>query len=542
MMYPVRIENLTRCHQNDIDQDQDALWTVLDFPRATNLLLAERMYSEGGFSRSYAQVKLTNDGNGVSVDFPKGTVVVGESTAGKGVTLTTMDNVAVGDTVIRLLYPVSDDQATHGRCRVGALPELGFQITQGCLNANGTLQFANSESPYPYIYAYEYSVLHDNNNDRTLKKLSANAEDEMLLCGERCPHRTFEKFFDYYMVPDYGDRWVRSAIHKKKTLYARGDGDFRGYNSGAQLEAVRHGSVYLNVWMYVIRKLEGAIDICLGFGDSVIEDEAVYAFSGEHSQDAALHSWDQAVAFYTGSREGSERNGTGRLMHAVADIQCAYFKTCGNHGIDGLAMATSEIFEHFDKGQALLMVEGERDCNALQAEKEIIENKMAIPLVQGAIMFAYIRERQKENEANQAHGATFAASVLPLVHYCSPGDAQIIYENMKVGSGKPDFVQVKSAFERNYQCMGITCSDVGGYYDSDSDAYFPDASPCHHTSSEGGNGKAVGLGIVFGLIVPVLVLGAWYFLRRKRRKNVDTEHIMRGPPKDAFGKSAYDIQ
>ena len=45
---------------------------------------------------------------------------------------------------------------------------------------------------------------------------------------------------------------------------------------------------------------------------------------------------------------------------------------------------------------------------------------------------------------------------------CSKDDAQIIWDNLKLGAGpSTDKLAVKAAFERNYQCMGVKCSDVG---------------------------------------------------------------------------------
>ena len=66
-----------------------------------------------------------------------------------------------------------------------------------------------------------------------------------------------------------------------------------------------------------------------------------------------------------------------------------------------------------------------------------------------------------------------------------------------------DFIAVKSAFERNYGCMQITCQDVGGIWDSSTSEYMGDAAPCGTSSSSSVNvGLAVGLSIA-GLVVAV---------------------------------------
>lgn len=108
---------------------------------------------------------------------------------------------------------------------------------------------------------------------------------------------------------------------------------------------------------------------------------------------------------------------------------------------------------------------------------------MTIPLIQGTLRYAYVQDIQNDKrEKAHAEGATFAAAVLPLIHACSADDAQVIFANMKVDSntiGTVSFKVVKSAFERNYQCLGITCADVGGLLDVvNSNEYLPHAASC----------------------------------------------------------------
>merc|ERR1719248_410599 len=50
--------------------------------------------------------------------------------------------------------------------------------------------------------------------------------------------------------------------------------------------------------------------------------------------------------------------------------------------------------------------------------------------------------------------------------------------NMKVGASSTNFAAVKTVFERNYNCMGITCAEVGGLWNSAASKYYDGASPC----------------------------------------------------------------
>eukprot|EP00965_Chrysotila_dentata_P153624 5077444-Pleurochrysis_carterae.AAC.1 len=49
---------------------------------------------------------------------------------------------------------------------------------------------------------------------------------------------------------------------------------------------------------------------------------------------------------------------------------------------------------------------------------------------------------------------------------------------MRIGAPLTSWSAVKAAFERNYECMGITCAEVGGLWDLSGSRYFPGATPC----------------------------------------------------------------
>ena len=81
-----------------------------------------------------------------------------------------------------------------------------------------------------------------------------------------------------------------------------------------------------------------------------------------------------------------------------------------------------------------------------------------------------------------AEGATYAAALLPLLRYCDSSSgrtaATIVAEQMALGSPSANFVKVKNAVEQSFQCLGITCVEVGGLWDANTRAYRPDAAAC----------------------------------------------------------------
>merc|ERR1719253_23954 len=150
---------------------------------------------------------------------------------------------------------------------------------------------------------------------------------------------------------------------------------------------------------------------------------------------------------------------------------CKNFGTC-NNDLNG------KIFELFKRGRNLLL--NDMDCIPLNEVVEQITNLMTIPLVQGMLNAAYTKDNFKDSrEKVEAKGATFAAAVLPIVDFCGHNWAEMIYKNMRLGhDGRGSFEVVKDAVERQYECMGISCKDVGGIINLIDGTYHANAEPC----------------------------------------------------------------
>ena len=266
-------------------------------------------------------------------------------------------------------------------------------------------------------------------------------------------------------------------------------------------EAAKKGSAYMNTAMYVIRELEDALDDC----------EA----SSSTRNGGSVQALDEAVAFYTGSLEGQDGSGDGVQMYALAEKRCADFKTCGDKGIftKGDARMNIDIFRQFELMQRNLNV---GNCAKARKNKEEIETQMMVPLVQGTLRYAWKKANEESTvgEKEEAEGATFAAAVLPYVARCSEADAASIFNNMKPGSGfGGDYLAVKGAFERNYGCMGITCTDVGGLYDDANAMWFVGAAPCGDNKKRGVNGALI-VGLSIGGVIALGLI--CLFIKRRR--------------------------
>lgn len=227
---------------------------------------------------------------------------------------------------------------------------------------------------------------------------------------------------------------------------------------------------FLNIWMWVIHQMEHAIDMC--------ERDCTGSNTKKCLESPAVHEWDTSVAYYTGSRMTTDIDAGSMMFHAT-EKRCIAFKTCGENGdkAAGAARANQLVFKNFMMGQRQLR---HGDCNGARKSKEVIVRQMTVPLVQGTLQYAHkVAHSENYDEQFSADFTAFAFSVIPIVNECNEEDAIAIHHELKASTDSDvDFRAIKNALERNYQCMNITCDDVGGIYDLATGQYEPDAKPC----------------------------------------------------------------
>ena len=346
---------------------------------------------------------------------------------------------------------------------------------------------------------------------------------------------TFFQFFNYYGVSDYSDKIVQAAFTKTSVDLNGKTFDFSNYDIEPRagmfypvfyflwcmftytamviylinhfvvfkcIEVVAKVSAYLGVAMYALREIEDSIDDCI-------------SGNVERNLDS-VQALDEAVAFYTGSLEGTDGSGSGVFVYALAEKRCVDFKTCGATGdqITGNAKVNMNIFSQFSKMKVNI---ANKDCSAALLDKEAIAKQLFVPMIQGTIRYAYKQSQPDTNIKAEAEGAAFAAAVLPIIAACNSESAATIFEQMKPNSGQTaDFESVKNAFESTYDCMGISCADVGGLYDSATSKYYDGAAPC-------GSGKGSKAGLAVGLTIGGIFVIAMIamFVRRRGQSSVE---------------------
>jgi len=261
--------------------------------------------------------------------------------------------------------------------------------------------------------------------------------------------------------------------------------------------------VTMDVFMYTIRMLEESVHQCRKATEENTDSKK------------ALSDLDGAVAFYTGSLE--DGSGAGKFLYALADEECKQFKTCGPNGdaLQGTAKVNLEIFEYLNAMQANTTT---LSCSDARKYKDQILWKMRVPLIQGTLRYAYMRKHKQVTGTDKAVGAAYAASIVPLVAACNFQDAVIIGDSMETMTRETEFTRVKLAFEKNYACLAVTCSDIGGYYAPDKNVYHAGAEPCvFDTQVQAGSEdkKKSGWAIALPLFV-VIAVGC--FVQRRRNK------------------------
>jgi hypothetical protein len=166
------------------------------------------------------------------------------------------------------------------------------------------------------------------------------------------------------------------------------------------------------------------------------------------------------------------------MVHTLAEKRCADFGTCAN-GRTGAATANVKHLAMARQGRNKILA---GDCFTVVGEFDGIVDQMTVPLIQGMLKYAF-----KADPANTlgscetagdncdkawAEGWAFAAAVLPRLHYCSSDSndvAKLVKDNLDVAASPQmaaGFAALKTAVESVYDCLGVTCADIGAFQTS----------------------------------------------------------------------------
>mmetsp|Transcript_19739 Transcript_19739/g.36842 ORF Transcript_19739/g.36842 Transcript_19739/m.36842 type:complete len:539 (-) Transcript_19739:251-1867(-) len=503
-----------------IDFDQAMIESFVEL-RKMDAAIA--VYKEGAFSQSIARLHLKN-ANPPRIPIPEGTKIVGNTDDGIMVTgrLTETISPWSADTEdVELLVEYDSTSEQTWFCHLGGLLIAETGDFSGCFASKGMitiLDFQNSAPKYTYNYTYAHTG--DTFNGRTIQGLSTNVD---MSFGDS---KHYDMFVNYYGAHDYANLWIQAALDGKPTEFLHGNADFWGFDDHTVGKEIMYTAPkVLNVWMYVIRMMEYAVARCnLPCGDVM----------GNRCDDIPVRAWDQAVAYYAGSLEGEHGEREGIMLYDLADKMCTKFKTCSADGMndEGTSSVNLRIIDLFSQGQLGLL---RRQCSEVDALKNQIINLMAVPLIQSSLYNAHIRNFTSGFE--ELKGATYAASVLPLIHDCNPEDAETIFASLGLGQSNEtmDTVKVKEAFENNYGCLGVTCEDIGGVWEGK--YYGQYASPCNYQVEDAKQplGTLGIIVIICFLLVPMMLAAFFIYFRKRTTRPSPSDNLYDEENLDAFG-------
>merc|ERR1712025_92879 len=207
-------------------------------------------------------------------------------------------------------------------------------------------------------------------------------------------YEMFEKYKAYYGVGDYADIYIRAALDGADGTGTNVNMDFTAKDDDFRVESAKTAVTFWSVWMYLIWEMEDAIGDCnAGCSDC---------------NDAPVHAWDEAWAFYTGSLEGKFGNAAGIFPYRLAEDMCSELDTC----LAGKSKVNRELEDAFIDGKNMI---DNANCDGAQAYKGTIMTKMSIPLIQATLTSAYAIAQGDSSSKAKAKAAAFAGSILPQV-------------------------------------------------------------------------------------------------------------------------------
>lgn len=475
-----------------ISMDQAVIEDFVGFDSEENFAAALEVYRRGGHSKSFASLTLEG---GLPMAIPKGRTMVGKNNAGETVSGRALDDYPINATSIGFQYVTGESYGDHVRCQVGALP-VANQVTSGCL-ADGipynTISITGLVDQITYL-----NIRHE--NGRTIAGFSTTA-DRRFKPGDDTDAMFFEFFqpyLTYYSDFDFANDIALAGFKADQTDFPLGNFNLRSYGFRARAEVAKKGTAYIVTGLYVLRELYDALYDCQ-------QDCAL-----EACNDDAVHALDEAVAFYVGSTYVTEADGLGHLFYGLAEKRAKNFGTAADV-TSGQSEVNRLIMLQFNDLKDLL-----NQGMCVQAETNVREivRLMQIPLIQGTIRYANIvGTASSPTEQAIAEGAIFAAGILPNVHNCSSAAAQTIYDNMKLTGSVPstNFDDVKEAFESVYDCLRVSCEEIGGLIDitSADNSYLPGAEPCGSNSesnNSSSSSSSLSTGAVVGILIAVLIV------------------------------------
>ena len=313
----------------------------------------------------------------------------------------------------------------------------------------------------------------------------------------------YDEYVAYWGDEMYADNYIRAALWDKLSAGSSAKNEDRpALFDGVALSDVMakqmfiKGAQYQNTWIYALHELYSAVSKCE---------------VGNTGEDGAPHAWDEGWAFYAGSLAGPDGTDGGELSYVLADKRCGNFGTCvGDEPIpswrtadDGANSDVNAKLLRLNRAGLVASMDPTRCPELVDYTAEILKY-MTVPLIQGSLRYAYRSDPNGGAESLSSDGETlaemhaFMTAAVPRVATCDAAAAQVIADNMVIPAEltaeteqtlvPSGFAAVKAAFESVYDCLGITCADVGGLEGDTVSGFVAGMEPCEDGSHRSDRG------------------------------------------------------
>jgi len=310
-------------------------------------------------------------------------------------------------------------------------------------------------------------------------------------------------------------------------------------------EVIQKGVVYFNIFPYVVWEMQDAVNDCY--------------YGSLNANGGSVHAWDEAVAFYTGSKEGGNMGGLadlasntdGELQFMLAEKRCQNFGTCtgdyDSNAFSGYSQVNYDLFQEFTIGRdqllgansSCLSLAGDYKCPSVTCADvddtmDKVTTLMLVPFLQGVQRYLYkTKSTQKSKEAGELFA--FATIMLPFIDAVNANAAELLYQRAwKLDyTTVTDFKTIKYAVEGTYSSMGVgnavglvNCGQVGELVDNgvvlSEQCTDPVASSDDKSDENLVIGLAVGLGVPLFCVICMAIY--FYMLQRNAYLKLDEFH------------------
>jgi len=282
----------------------------------------------------------------------------------------------------------------------------------------------------------------------------------------------FEKYTDYYLgSKDYADIEIRKALN----------GAFSNMTHEQRKIVAINSTVYLVVFMYIQRHVWIAHDLC----EEAVNNNEDGTIS-EKERNKILHNWDQAVAFFVGSLEGSTDGGSpeyfnGLLQFNLNRQMCRKFGDCVEN--TNFHSKTNDLMiDAFNTGKKQVL-DGPYCKNLKNNIISRIEPLLMAGLFQGLLSTSYDITNIEAgmngiiDNPEMAENYIFALSVIPIINEFYPAGTETIKDNsinisdstppMNDGYGKIFEVVASTYANTQAHVVRLKCEDVGMFIKKD---------------------------------------------------------------------------